>query len=467
MRINVQLIDTENDEHLWAETYDRELTTNNVFAIQSEIASAIASALQLTLTPEEVNRLDQVPTQNLKAYEYLLRAKELAELATSSREDFEIAIDAFENATREDPAFALAHAEKSLMQSRMHWYGFDRTAKRSEQARLSALRALELSPDLPEGHLAMGFYHYYGHRDYDNALKEFTLAAKGMPGSGRVIEARGFIERRLGQLEASLASVGRAIELSPRDGELMRQQAQTYGLLRRYDEAKRLSDLAQVTSPEIMGPYFTAARIAMFHNGDTTLLHEIANNPRLDIGHLQYFFGWEAAFLDRDFDLALKYLAKIDVDVIESQVAYGPLVYYEAYTHFLAGETERATEKFREAREHLEEQRDFDPEDPRIHLALGITYAGLGEDDLAIESAERATDLVSYDNDALLGPAFFLFAIDVYAILGDLTRTVDALDVYLSRPGQYSAEGIEKRPHFDALRNEPEFQAVIAKYKKK
>ncbi len=465
VRINVQLIDTKNDEHLWAETYDRELTTNNVFAIQSEIATAIAAALQLTLSPEEVTRLDQVPTQNLKAYEHFLNAKELGELATSSRESFETAIGAFEQAIQEDPGFAQAHAEKSLLQSRMYWYGFDRTAERIEQASLSALRSLKLIPDMPEGHLAMGYYHYYAHRDYDNALKEFTLAGEGMPGSFRVLEALGFIEMRLGQFEASLASLDRAIELSPRDGSLMWQQSVTYRLLRRYDESKRLNDLAQVTSPEIVGPYLSAAFLSVLMSGDTTLLHELARNPRLDIGHLQYFVGWQAAFLDRDFDLALKYLSKVNVDVIENQVEYGPLVYFEAYTHFLAGETELATEKFRQAKIHLEEQRDLEPDDPRIHLTLGITYAGLGEDDLAIESAERATNLVSYDNDAFLGPIFFTYAIQIYALLGDVTRTVDALDYYLSRPGAYSAVGIAKHPNFDAIRDEPEFQTVIAKYK--
>ncbi len=162
----------------------------------------------------------------------------------------------------------------------------------------------------------------------------------------------------------------------------------------------------------------------------------------------------------------MKYLSNVNVDVIENQVEYGPLVYFEAYTHFLAGETERAIEKFRAARGHLEEQRDLDPEDPRIHLALGITYAGLGENDLAIGSAERATGLVSYDNDAFLGAIFFFNSISVYAAIGDLARTVNALDVYLSRPGLYSAEGIAKGPSFDAIRDEPEFQAVIAKYKK-
>ncbi|PYK17503.1 MAG: hypothetical protein DME55_09925, partial [Verrucomicrobia bacterium] len=159
VRVNVQLIDANNDEHIWAEDYDRDLT--DVFAIQTDLAQKIASALQAKLSPTEKARLDNRPTQNPDAYLLFVQAHDYASRKDMLRDTFLKAEPLFEQAIKLDPNFAAAFAGLSLVESWIY-HSFDPTPSRREKARRNADEALRLQPDLPEGHLALGFSYYYG-----------------------------------------------------------------------------------------------------------------------------------------------------------------------------------------------------------------------------------------------------------------------------------------------------------------
>src|SRR6059036_2512422 len=172
VRVAVQLINTENDEHLWAEDYDRELT--DVFAIQTDLARKIASELQAKLSPSEKAQFERKPTENGEAYLAFVQAHNLS-CAFEDFDKLKQGEQLFERALDLDPTFALAVARYSQLES---WivHTFDSTPARREKARSLAERALQLQPDLPEAHLARGFSYYYGDNDYDAALKEFEIA---------------------------------------------------------------------------------------------------------------------------------------------------------------------------------------------------------------------------------------------------------------------------------------------------
>ena len=182
VRVNVQLINANNDEHIWAEDYDRDLT--DVFAIQTDLAQKIASALQAKLSPNEKARLDNRPTQNPDAYLLFVQAHDYANRTDMFRDTSLKAIPLFEQAIKLDPNFAAAFAGLSLVESWIY-HSFDPTPGRREKARLNADEALRLQPDLPEGHLALGFSYYYGDRDYERALAEFEIAKRGLPNDVR------------------------------------------------------------------------------------------------------------------------------------------------------------------------------------------------------------------------------------------------------------------------------------------
>src|SRR6266487_622497 len=196
VRGNVQLINAENDEHMWAEDYDRDLI--DVFAIQTDLAQQIVRELQAKLSPMEKAQIEKKPTQNTEAYLAFVRGHDLFNRPDKLRTDTEQAEQLFERATRLDPKFAGAFAALAWIDDWMY-HTFDPTPARKEKARAAAQEAIRLQPDLPEAHLALGFYYYYCERDYQNALKEFSIAKLSLPNSAEVYMAIGSIERRQGK----------------------------------------------------------------------------------------------------------------------------------------------------------------------------------------------------------------------------------------------------------------------------
>src|SRR2546426_9406892 len=186
VRVNVQLINADNDEHIWAEDYDRDLT--DVFAIQTDLAQKITSALQAKLSPNEKARLDNRPTQNPDAYLLFVQAHDYANRTDMFRDTTLKAEPLFEQAIKLDPTFAAAFAGLSMVES-WAYHSFDPLPARREKARTAANEALRLQPDLPEAHLALGFSYYYGDRDYERALAEFEIAKRDLPNEAQAYVA--------------------------------------------------------------------------------------------------------------------------------------------------------------------------------------------------------------------------------------------------------------------------------------
>src|SRR5437667_11119291 len=202
VRVNVQLIDANSDEHIWASDYDRDIT--DVFAIQTDLAQKISDALQAKLSPAEKSRMERKPTENGEAYLAFVQAHNLSN-AVEEFEKLKQSEQLYARAIQLDPTFALAIARYSLLES---WivHTFERTTERREKARALAQQALQLQPDLPEAHLAMGFSLYYGDNDFAAALKEFEIAQRGLPNEAECYLALGAIQRRLGNWQESTDS---------------------------------------------------------------------------------------------------------------------------------------------------------------------------------------------------------------------------------------------------------------------
>src|SRR5213082_3895749 len=218
VRVNVQLINANNDEHIWAENYDRDLT--DVFAIQTDLAQKIASALQAKLSPNEKARIDRMPTQNPDAYLLFVQAHDYANRAEMFHDTSLKAEPLFEQAIKLDPNFAAAFAGLSMVESWVY-HSFDPVPARREKARLNADEALRLQPDLLEGHPALGFSSYYGDRDYHRALAEFDIARRGLPNESQAYLAIGAIQRRQGKWAESNANLEKGAELDPKNTNVL------------------------------------------------------------------------------------------------------------------------------------------------------------------------------------------------------------------------------------------------------
>src|SRR5437868_708398 len=251
IRVNAQLIDARNDAHLWAQTYDRDLA--DVFAIQSEIAKAIADQLQAKLSPTEKKAIEQPPTTDLAAFDLYSRAKSLlltAGISATQEPDVRKAIELLAEAVKRDPSFfdaycQLAYAHETIYAVR----GSDHTPARLALAEAAVRAATRLRPDAAETHLARAQYLDHGRRDSAGALAELEIARRALPNDPRLFELTGYILRRRGQQEEGLQNLQRAVELDPHNFNILQQISLSYQALGRYAEAIAALDRALAIVP--------------------------------------------------------------------------------------------------------------------------------------------------------------------------------------------------------------------------
>ena len=462
LQINVQLIDVETDEHLWAEVYDRELTAENIFAIQREMATSIAEALQATLSPQEIAQLNEVPTQSTRALEFYLRGKEY------QRRDDELtfmplAVEQLERAVDEDAQFGLAWAALARAYSELHFLRVNRPESR-RNAEEALQRAVEFAPDAPETHFALGRYQLGVLRNHDNALREFAIAEQGMPGNSELIAARAFTYRQIGEWQQSLSEMERAIALDPRNVEQIAQQGVSYSILRDYGQAEAYLERALEIAPDDAQARWYLARIPVFRDGNIARLKEAVENAPLSLGRNLRNATWNVALYERDYELALNSIGDREID---GRSEYVPNASFYGVAYQLAEEPELAEPLFQAARTQVEEALASSPDDPRLLIALGEALIGLGENEAAVRAAVRAIERIPSVKDAPAEQSMHAQSIvKILGPAGDVETAVAQLDAYLSRPGYWSIEGLLPDPRLDPIRDDPHFQALVEKYRR-
>src|ERR1700704_1749153 len=267
VRVNVQLIDANSDEHIWASDYDRDVT--DVFAIQTDLAQKITEALQAKLSPAEKSRMERKPTENGEAYLAFVQAHNLS-CAVEDLEKLKQSEQLYARAIELDPNFALALARYSQLQS-WFFHSVEPTRERRQKARALAEQALQLQPDLPEAHLARGFSYYYGDNNYDAALKEFEIAQSGLPNESEVYLALGAIQRRQGKWTESTANLEKAASLNPKDSWPLQNLANNYQVLRNFDAANKTIDRGLQINPTEVALWEIKSKLAFFEKGDLSV----------------------------------------------------------------------------------------------------------------------------------------------------------------------------------------------------
>ena len=466
VRVNVQLIDANADEHVWANDYDREVT--DVFAIQSDLAGKIANALQAKLSPAEKSQMTRKPTENGEAYLAFFQAHDLS-CAFEDSVKLKQSEQLYQRAIDLDPNFALALARYSQLESwmlRTH----EGTSKHREKARSLAERALQLQPDLPEAHLALGFSYYYGDNNYDAALREFEIAQRGLPNESEVYLAIGAIQRRQGKWAESTANLEKAASLNPKDTWPLQNLAFNYQMLRNFDAANRTVARALQINPQAIGLWEIKVKLAIAEKGDFGVYEQavekgkslaISDEERLKI------LGDHAnlLLLQRKYQELLQLGQKFPDDSFATVPGSLALKYFAiGIAKKNLGDDAAARNAFVNAKNILEEQLKQKPDDADLHVQLAKMLAWLGEKDAAIAEAQRATDLRPESKDAFEGPRITQDVAQVYAILGDNARAIELLDGLLNRPSEVTLQTLRLNPAWDPIRNDPAFQALFTKY---
>ena len=464
VRVNVQLIDAATDEHVWADDYDRDLT--DVFAIQSDLAHEIANALQAKLSDTEKALIERKPTENGEAYLAFVQAHNLQ----NAFEDFgklKQSEQLYARAVELDPKFALALARYSQLESWI-FHIFDPTRERRQKARALAEQALQLQPDLPEAHLAMGFSYYYGDNNYDAAQKEFEIARRGLPNESEVYLALGAIQRRQGKWAESTANFEKAVSLNPKDNLPLQNLAANYQDLRNFDAANKTIDRGLALDPTAFGLLELKSKLAIFEKGDFSVAEKafaaVKSIPMTNEQKLKTVNARADVFvLERKYQEALREAESLPDD----QLA---LIHPEAlcYKYFLIGFARKALQDeagaraaFLKTKDLIQEQLKESPDAEEMHVQLAKVLAHLGEKDAALAQARRATELRPESKDALGGAEIAAGVAEVHAILGDNDRAIEILDGLLSRPSAVTVQGLKLNPIWDPLRSDPRFQALI------
>ena len=464
VRIVSQLIDARTDEHIWAETYDRDLS--DVFAIQSDVAQQIAQALQATLSPEEKERIEKKPTDNLEAYDYYLQGNEYA-ARSYEKKDLEIAVDFFEKAVEADPDFALAHAGIALQHCRIYWYGQDRIPERLVKAKEAIDRALNLKPDEPSIRAANGLYYYWGLREYARALDEFSFAQQKETNNGYYAAFIAWIQRRLGKFEKALLNQKIAFQYDPRSNSLAKEFGYTYWGLRLYKEAEDYFDLAISLAPDIAENYINKAWTYIYKTGDTESARQVLDNASKRV-HRGAFL-WDLIYLDiydEHHQDALDKLAFIQEEVMKGSTYYMPKEVITGWIYKLMGQADQARTHFEKARTLLEKMAQERSGDARIHAELGKVYAHLGLKDDAIREGQAAVDLIPVSRDAMVGPDYLAYLAEIYTIVGDRAAAMENLEYLLEIPAGVHVGELKVNPVWDPLREHPRFEQLLKTYSK-
>ena len=461
VRVNVQLVNALTDAHLWAETYDRKLT--DIFGVESEVAKAIAEALQAKLTGGEQRALAVKPTNNAEAYDAYLRGLAFETRTSSTADDLEKAVRFYERAVQLDPTFALAWARLSRANAQTYFNGLDRTPARRDATERALNTAKKLQPNSPETLLAQAYYQYWVLRDYELAKATFGRVRELLPGSSDVPGALALIARRQGHWDESVANWEQTLVLDPRNIEWLKNAAETYAMLRQFPAALKTYDRVLDIVPNEPDTVAVEARIYQaegnLKQAGKLLVGVNAQTPSINA----YLTKKDQLILERHFDEAIRLIHdRLNEfrDLPEIERLFNP--FFLALAQKYAGDIVGARASAQQILGSLETLCQKDPDNPNFAQVLSVTRAVLGQKDAAIKEAERAIALLPSGKDAVAGPKAEETLASVEVLVGDKNRAIPRLQRLLEIPYAMPLTPALLRldPHWDPLRGDPAFQKL-------
>jgi len=458
IRFNAQLIDAHTDEHLWAETYDRELTAENLFDIQAEIARAIATALQTTLSPEEEASIDRVLTSNLAAWESYQRAVIMRQ--TPNNESLAAALSEINLTLEIDPDFAAAYSLKAIILLAQYWL-YDYDPALPEEAWESIQRGRALDPTLPELDIAEGYYYYWGFRDYQKALPLMERALSALPNNSRVHIARGYVLRRLGDWDSALAAFRRAHELDPRTIQYLVDICFTLIHIHRFDEAALVIEKVQSDDPDNKAIFQGIAILNLQKSGDIPSYQHL-NHLLPATNGLSPMHAWRSSIYSDDFDTALQDVSEWPEQNLDTKNYRLTRKLLTGLTLHYSDDTEKARPLLSDSRLEFEALLTQHEGDYPILNSLCVIHGALGDAPAAKQSCTAS--LAAAPADATRTGWFELEAAVGLALAADVQGSVGILNTMLERDEGPAFYDVMYHPAFDGIRSEPTYIDLLEKY---
>jgi TolB-like protein/Tfp pilus assembly protein PilF len=466
IRINAQLIDVATDEHLWAETFDREMTVENIFEIQSEITRQIVKAVRGELSTEETEVLSQLPTRSLEAYEAYLHAKNSILHPDYNRQKFEDAERWAEMAVELDPEFALAWAMLVETNAQAIWKRYDDTPERLQRVRDSLSKATEFGPFLPETLAARAEYLYRIENNFPEAEIAFLAASTARPGDASLVKRLAYTQRRTGKWQQAVSNMQLAFELDPEDVNARSEMITTLFQLREYDRAEPLINSWIEKYPDAMDLKGYKWWLMVVRDGDLVAARNLFNQIEPN-GGIPYITGSNyLPFLERDYQKVItvrdspQYAALFDdrnskaFDLQNKSVAYD-----------LMGDSKKANEYAQMTiAAYLQIQSDSsgsDSSEADILLSLAFTYSQMGQFAKALEAINQACALIPESRDSFAGTDYTQARAQILAMSGQRDEALLEIERLLSIPAGMDRWILYLDPTWDFFRDDERFNALI------
>ncbi len=443
----------------WQQPFDAALT--DVFQVQSDIATRVAQALDVVLEANDEKRLAEPPTQNLAAYDAFLKGEEVSRsMAINDPASLRKALGLYEQAVALDPSFARSWAQISKADSILHGNSVP-TPELAERARHAAEKAVALAPDQPDGYLALGTYMRVVVSDFDRALEQYAKGRRVAPGNADLLRATALTEQNLGHWDAAVEHFKRAERLDPRSIN----NKWTLGIallrLRQYPEAREAFDRGLALAPTNLTLIEQKAMTFLGEGnlaGARSVLHAVPKEvePTAVVSYLATYFDLVWVLDEERRELLLR----LTPSAFDNNRGAWSLSLVQAYA--LKGDAENVHSHAEKARKAFRQQLLAAPQDPQLHILLGLALAYLGQKDEAIREGERGVALLPVSKDAYLGPYLEHQLVRIYILVGEREKALSQLEPLLEIPYVLSPGWLRIDPNFDPLRNEPKFQRLVA-----
>jgi len=458
-KLIVQLIRTRKESHIWSNEYNR--NWNDILAVQSEVAKAVASELNAVITPEEKEIIEARPTVDLTAYDLYIRANEY-ENRTNNEEDYRYALQMYKKAVEIDPEFTLAWVGMAACSRFLYWFCYDLSEENLATAKSYLDKAKALSPGSKEVRFEEAWYFYHCMRDYHRALELLEKLGDDYPNDDYIIACTGFLCRRFGEFTRSLELNEKALSMNSSVFFYWEDAAFTLRVLREYDKAEEYFKRTIDISPDNTETYMSLSDLYISTGQLQAASEFIAENKDSFEARDLKRYQSQLAFLERNYDQALLLMNSLSDDPISFQNFYYTRHLQLGLIYRAMGDSERAARHFTLEKDHLTGKITEAPNDYRLYCSLGIACAGLGLKEEAIRAGERAIDLLGFHKDALVGVNQEMAMVRTLVLTGDYDEAMKKLESVISFHGYITAEDLKIDPFWDPVRNHEKFREIVS-----
>jgi eukaryotic-like serine/threonine-protein kinase len=443
----------------WEQPFNAAMT--DVFSVQADIASKVASALDVALGDSARRTIAVAPTTNVAAYDAFLKGEAASqELSVADPPSLRRAISFYEQAVALDSTFARAWSRLSIERAVLY-ANSEPTPEVREAARAAADRARSLAKDSPDAALAWAFYNSMLDHDKERALAAVESGLKAAPNDVQLLTIAALTEQRFGRWDAAVQHFSRARALDPRSAITARRLSTAYLYLRRYPEARSVADSALVLAPTNLSIIEDRAMVQLAQGdlaGARTVIR--AAPASVDQTALIAFLGNYQDLYWVLEDGQQQLLLAMPVSAFDSSRAAWSII--RAQTYFLRGDRARTRIYADSARVAFTEQLRAAPNDGQQHVMLGLALAYLGDKSQAIQEGERGVQIWPVSSDAYLGTYIEHQLARIYALTGEPDKAIDALESLLKIPYYLSPGWLRIDPEFAMLKGNPRFERLIA-----